>query len=107
MEEQYLDGADYQAVTFWVRGARGDENFVVGLADRYWDKVGDSVKSQEIAQYLPAKKLTTDWQKATIPLEEFFVDHSQLASIAIVFEGDLFPETGHAGTVYIDNVALE
>ena len=107
MDEQYLDGTPYKAITFWVRGERGDENFVVGLADRYWDKVGDSVKSQEIGEYLPSKRLTAEWQKATVPLEEFFIDHSQLSSIAIVFEGDLFPETGQAGTIYIDNLAIE
>ena len=106
-EEQYLDGTKYKAITFWVRGEKGDENFVVGLSDRHWDRVGDSVKSQEIGTYLPAKKLTKEWQKATIPMDEFFLDYSQLASVAIVFEGDLFPEAGHAGTLYIDNIALE
>ncbi len=28
-EEQYLDGSDFKAITFWVRGEKGDENFVV------------------------------------------------------------------------------
>ena len=107
VEEQYLDGSDYKAITLWVRGDTGDENFVVGLSDRHWDRVGDSVKSQEIGKYLPKGKLTKEWQKATIPLDEFFVDYSQLASISIVFEGDLFPDTGHAGTVYIDDITLE
>ncbi len=107
IEEQYLDGSPFKAITFWVRGKKGDENFVVGLSDRHWDRIGDSVKSQEIGKYLPAGKLTTSWQKAVIPLEEYFIDHSQLASIAIVFEGDLFPASGHAGTIYIDNIAIE
>ena len=107
LPEQYMDGSQYKAITFWVRGEKGDENFVVGLSDRHWDKIGDSVKSEEIGKYLPAGKLTTDWQKASIPLDEFFLDYTQLASIAIVFEGDLFPETGHAGMIYIDDLALE
>lgn len=105
--DQYLDGSGYKKITFWVRGEKGDENFVVGLSDRHWDKIGDSVKSQEIGIYLPGGKLTTQWQKASIPLDEFFLDYSQLASIAIVFEGDLFPETGHSGAVYIDDLNLE
>ncbi|MDO8729660.1 MAG: hypothetical protein Q7J69_00510 [Candidatus Omnitrophota bacterium] len=107
LPEQYMDGSAYKAIVFWVRGEKGDENFVVGLSDRHWDKIGDSVKSEEIGKYLPAGKLTTDWQKAKIPLDEFFLDYSQLASVAIVFEGDLFPETGHSGVVYIDDLALE
>ena len=107
IEEQYLDGSALKAITFWVRGEKGDENFVIGLADRHWDRVGDSVKSQEIGKYLPSGKLTTEWQKATIPLDDFFLDYGQLASLSIVFEGDLFPETGHAGTIYLDDLTLE
>ena len=106
-EEQYLDGSAFKAIGFWVRGEKGDENFVVGLSDRHWDRIGDSVKSQEIAKYLPQGKLTTQWQKATIPLDEFFLDHGQLASVSIVFDGDLFPESGHSGTLYISDIALE
>lgn len=105
--DQYMDASQYKAVTFWVRGEKGDENFVVGVSDRHWDKIGDSVKSEEVSKYLPEGKLTTQWQKATVPLDEFFLDYTQLASIAIVFEGDLFPETGHTGTIYVDNIALE
>lgn len=105
--DQYLDGSAYKKIAFWVRGEKGDENFVIGLSDRHWDKIGDSVKSEEIGKYLPSGKLTTQWQKASIPLDEFFLDYSQLASIAVVFEGDLFPETGHAGVVYIDDIGLE
>ncbi len=107
LPEQYMDGSSHKAIVFWVRGEKGDENFVVGLSDRHWDKIGDSVKSEEIGKYLPGGKLTTDWQQAKIPLDEFFLDYSQLASISIVFEGDLFPETGHAGVIYLDDLALE
>ena len=103
----YFDAADFKTVTFYVRGETGGENFVVGLADRHWDKVGDSVKSQPIGNYLPAGKLTKDWQRSVIPLNEFFLDQSQLAAIALVFEGDLFSNAGHAGAVYIDDIVFE
>ena len=105
--EQFFDATGYKTITFWVRGEKGDENFVVGLSDRHWDKIGDSVKSEEIGKYLKAGKITTDWQKASIPLDEFFLDHSQLASVSIVFEGDLFPETGHSGVLYVDDLQFE
>ena len=107
VEDQYLDITKYKILTFWVRGEKGDENFVVGLSDRHWDRIGDSVKSQEIGKYLPAGKITKLWQKAVIPLDEYFIDLTQIASIAVVFEGDLFPPTGHAGIVYVDQVVLE
>jgi hypothetical protein len=105
--EEYLDGSGFQAITFWVRGEKGDENFVVGLSDRHWDRVGDSVKSEEIGKYLPAGKITTQWQKATIPLDTFFLDYTKLASVAVCFEGDLYPEGKGTGTIYIDNFNLE
>lgn len=105
--EQFLDSTSYKALSFWVRGEEGDENFVVGLSDRHWDRVGDSVKSEEIGKYLPAGKLTAQWQRAQIPLDDFFVDGTQLAAVSVVFEGDLFSEAGHEGTVFLDDIALE
>lgn len=105
--EEYLNGSSFKAITFWVRAEKGDENFLVGLSDRHWDQVGDSVKSEEIGKYLPAGKLTTEWQKATVPLDTFFVDYTKLAAISICFEGDLYPEGQGAGTIYVDDITLE
>lgn len=105
--EEYLDGTSFKAITFWVRAETGDENFLVGLSDRHWDQIGDSVKSEEIGKYLPAGKLTTEWQKATVPLDTFFVDYVKLAAISFCFEGDLYPALQGAGTIYIDDITLE
>ncbi len=105
--EQYLDASGYQVITFWVRGEKGDENFMVGLADRHWDRVGDSVKSEEIGKYIPGGRITTEWKKAAVPLSTYFLDYVKLASVAICFEGELYPEGAGHGTVYIDNIALE
>ena len=104
---RYFDATGYQAVTFWVRGATGNENFVVGLSDHHWEEVGDSVKSEPIGKYLPAGKLTAEWQKATVPLATFMLDMKELASIAVCFEGSLFPDGAGQGTVYVDDVVLE
>lgn len=106
-EEQYFDASAYKAITFWVRGERGDENFMVGVADQHWDRIGDSVKSEGIGTYLPGGKITTQWQKAVILLDTFFVDYAKLSSIAVSFEQDAFPEGKGAGTVYLDDLALE
>jgi hypothetical protein len=97
--DRYFDGSKYRTITFWIRGQRGNENFVVGLVDRYWDKAGGSDLAGEIGAYLPARKVTREWQKAVIPLDRFVVDFERLASIVFMFEG--------AGTIYIDGVALE
>lgn len=97
--DQYLDGSKYRAITFWIRGQRGDENFIVGLVDRYWDEAGGSDQAKGIGAYLPDGKVTREWQRANIPLDEFVVDFDHLASIVFMFQG--------AGTVYIDGIALE
>ena len=104
---RYLDAAGYHAITFWVRGATGGENFVVGLSDRHWEEVGDSVKSEPIGKYLPEGKLTTEWQKATVPLSTFMLDMKELASVAVCFEGSLFPNGNAQGTIYVDDLMLE
>ena len=103
----YFDGSSFKNITFWVKGVKGDENFRVGLADRQWDSKGDSVKSGQIGQYLKDGKITTQWQKASIPLDVFLVDMKELAAISICFEGDCFPDGKQTGTVYISEIALE
>lgn len=105
-EDVYVDATDKKAITLWVKGQQGGETFAVGLADRTWDQREDSQKVGAIGQYLPAGAVTTEWQQATIPLEEFFVDNAQLATISINFEADLMPEGG-AGTVYLDEITIE
>lgn len=104
---RYFDVSGYSAVSFWVKGAAGGENFVLGVVDQHWDEVGDSVKSEPIGIYLPAGKLTTEWQKAVIPLDTFLVDMTKLASLAICFEGSVFPNGVGKGTVYLDDLMLE
>jgi len=105
--ETYFDASSYKAITFWVKGAEGAENFKVGLADRQWDQVGDSVKSEEIGKYLPSGGVTKEWQKATIPLDVFFLDFKELGSISVCFELDCFPGGAGKGTIYIDDLKLE
>ncbi|PIQ82997.1 MAG: hypothetical protein COV76_00655 [Candidatus Omnitrophica bacterium CG11_big_fil_rev_8_21_14_0_20_64_10] len=103
----YLDATPYQAVVLWVKGAQGGENFVLGLADKHWDEVGDSVKSGPIGKYLPSGGVTTEWQKASVPLNEFSVNVNELASLAVCFEGSLFPDGSGKGGVYLDDLSLE
>lgn len=106
-EGRYFDASNYKYLSFWVKGEVGDENFNVGLSDRHWDKIGDSLKSEEIIAYIEGDKIPTKWTYVRLSLEEFFLDHSQLASITINFEGDCFPEGKGSGIVYIDDIMLE
>jgi len=103
----YFDATPYKSLNLWVKGATGEENFCVGLSDRHWDDVGDSVKSEGIGIYLPAGKITTEWQRATVPLSVFMLEHKELASVVVCFEGSLFPGGAGKGTVYLDDLSLE
>ena len=104
---RYLDATPYKAITFWVKGAAGGENFVIGVADKHWEEAGDSVKSEQIGKYLSGGKITAEWQKATVPLSVFLVEMKELASIAVCFEGSVFPGGEGKGTVYLDDLTLE
>ncbi|PJC46677.1 MAG: hypothetical protein CO036_01560, partial [Candidatus Omnitrophica bacterium CG_4_9_14_0_2_um_filter_43_12] len=106
-EDVYFDASNHSAITMWVKGDKGNENFMLGVADAHWDKIGDSAKSQEIGKYLPTGKITTEWQKAVVPMDEFFIDYSKFSSIAISFESDCFPEGQGSGRIYIDDIAFE
>ncbi|MBN1587565.1 MAG: hypothetical protein JW937_09105 [Candidatus Omnitrophica bacterium] len=105
--DQYFDATSKTKITFWVKGDTGEENFKLGLADRQWDEVGDSVKSKPVTDYLESGKITMDWQKVEVPLAEFFIDMKELASIAFCFETDLFEGGAMKSTVYIDDLRIE
>lgn len=104
---EHFDVRKYPYLTFWVKGEKGDETFEVGVADPMWEMTGDSARSREIGEYLPAGKINTQWQLAIIPTEEFWIDWSHLNAISICFEEDLFgSEKSRRGTVYIDDIAF-
>ncbi len=103
---RWFDASGFKAITFWVRGDTGKENFKVGVADRQKFEQDESVKSRPVTEYLPGKKMTVNWQKATVPLSEFFVYMKELASISFCIEGN-FPKGEAAGRVYIDQLMLE
>ncbi len=103
----YLDASAYNYITFKVRGETGTENFVIGLSDERWDKLGDSVKSKQISTYLNTDSLGTEWRTARVPLDAFSVGKNTLASISFCFESYCFPSGAGSGVIYLDNLALE
>jgi len=102
----YRDLSQYKYLAFWVKGEKGGENFKVGAADKTWAEIDDSVKSDEIGKYLPAKKITTDWQLAVIPVDEWLIDWKQMHAFAICFEADCFVTGAGTGMVYISDMVL-
>lgn len=100
IDGDYFDLTPYKAVTFLVRGVRGGESFEIGMADKNWLTIGDSVKAGPIEKYLPGG-VTTDWQQVVIPLGDFGkLDFTQMGSFVVNFH-----KGGH-GIVHLDVLTL-
>lgn len=102
----FINLKDYKYMSFYVKAETGLENFKVGVADKMWAEMGDSVKSETITSYAPSGELTNEWQFVVIPLDDIFVDWTQINSFAICFEADAFPDGSCEGSVYIDEWKL-
>ena len=98
IDGDYFDLVPYKEVRFWVRGLKGGEGFEIGMADKSWLTIGDSVKAGSIEKYLP-KGVSTEWQEVVIPLSDFGkLDWSQMGSFVINF-----PNPGE-GTIFVDDL---
>ena len=98
IDGEFFDLTAYKEVRFWVRGAQGGEMFEVGMADRSWLTIGDSVKAPSLEKYLP-KGVTTEWQEVVIPLSDFGkLDWSQMGSFVINFYKQ------GKGTLFVDDL---
>ncbi|MBI3333024.1 MAG: hypothetical protein HYZ93_02910 [Candidatus Omnitrophica bacterium] len=94
----YFDLGPYKSVRFWVRGLKGGESFEIGMADRSWLTIGDSVKAGPVERYL-AGGVTAEWKEVVIPLSDFGkLDWTQMGSFVINF-----PQPGQ-GTVFVDDL---
>ena len=95
----YYDLSRYESVSFMVKGEKGGEDFELGMADRNWLIIGDSLKAGQVTKYLPACGITKGWQPVTVPLKDFgSLDLSQMGSFVINFN------VKGRGTVYIDDI---
>lgn len=98
IDGEYYDLRPYKSVSFMVKGKNGGEEFEMGMADKNWVIIGDSLKAGSIRKYLP-KGVTKEWQEVVIPLEDFgLLDFSEMGSFVINFY-----EKGE-GTIYIDDL---
>ncbi|MBI4227481.1 MAG: hypothetical protein HY600_04290 [Candidatus Omnitrophica bacterium] len=85
IDGDYFDATPYKAVSFLVRGGAGRETFEIGMADKNWQTIGDSVKAGPVEKYLP-RGVTTAWQEVVIPLADFGkLDFPQMGSLVINF----------------------
>ena len=98
IDGEYFNLSWYDHVSFKVKGAKGGETFEIGMADRNWLTIGDSVKGGPIEKYLPGG-VTTEWQEAVVPLADFGpLDFSQMGSFVINFHKK------QEGVLYVDDL---
>ncbi len=94
----YYDLSGYKSVSFMVKGENGGENFELGMADKNWLTIGDSLKAGQVVKYLP-KGVTTEWQEVVIPLSDFgMLDLKEMGSFVLNFN------VKGKGAVYIDDI---
>jgi len=103
----YLNGEGKQMITFRVKGEKGGENFRVNLKDRKGQAEDRPPPATDIGAYLPEGQVTTEWQKAQVPLDSLDINVTELASFTINFEHDCYPDGAASGTIYIDDIGFE
>ncbi len=85
VDGEWFDLSEFDKVSFMVRGAKGGEIFEIGMADKNWVTIGDSLKAGTIDKYLPGG-VTTQWQEVTIALSDFgLLDFTEMGSFVINF----------------------
>jgi RHS repeat-associated protein len=88
-----LDAFGYNTLSFYIRGANGDEKPNVYLSD------GIVSRFVNVEDYAP---VTTSWQKIDIPLEDFImqgVDITDLRYMQVVLEWE-----DMEGTIYLEDI---
>lgn len=98
IDGEYYDLSPYKSVSFMVKGSSGGEVFELGMADKNWIIIGDSLKAGPVEKYLPAG-VTKEWQEVAIPLKDFgSLDLTEMGSFVINFY-----KTSQ-GVIYVDNL---
>jgi len=85
----FLDATPFTYLTFSIRGEKGGEELLFQVGDRVWEKKEDSLVVGDVASFLPAGRIDSNWQQAWIPLTKFPVglDRKELASLVFVVKG--------------------
>ncbi len=95
----FFDASPFEYITFLIRGLAGNENLNLQVADRIWELKQDSLPIGNLSDYLPAGRLTEQWQRAWVPLHAFplRIDKTELASL-------VFQAKGGGGKVYVQDL---
>ncbi|PKN55014.1 MAG: hypothetical protein CVU56_23495 [Deltaproteobacteria bacterium HGW-Deltaproteobacteria-14] len=105
-ERVWFDARALGWVTFEVRGDAGGEAVRLQVADRDQERRQDSLAVGWLADFLPAGRVTTRWQRAWVPLSALppALDRERLASLVFLADPDGAART--AGTLRVREVAF-
>jgi hypothetical protein len=92
--------SNYRALTFWVRGKTGGENFQMHLRTTNFHESG----SRPFMPDFMTNSITTQWQKVIIPVDAMAMGIDQKHIDAIFFQFLTAYET--AETFYIDDISF-
>lgn len=96
------DASPYNALCFWVKGARGGEHFDIGFADkRMVDLEVNAKYAGDVASFLP-DGVTTNWQEVKVPLSRIASEVDLQTMGSLVF---FFREEGK-GKVFVDDLVF-
>lgn len=84
-EREYLDARSLATLTFWIRGAEGREALGLKVADAAWEQRQDALPVGPVADFVPAGRITREWQLAVVPLDALpsRIDRGSLATLAL------------------------
>lgn len=98
IDGEYFDLSKYKSVSFMIKGEKGGETFQLGMADKNWINIGDSLKAGQIENFLPGG-VSPEWKEVIVPLSKFgSLDLTQMGSFVIDFNKK------QKGAVYIDDL---
>jgi len=98
----FFDASPFTHLTFSIRGERGGEELLLQMADRAWEKAGDSLVVGDVASFLPDGKVQSKWQQGWIALKDIPVslNEKELASLVFVVKGN------GQGRVFVKDLAF-
>lgn len=99
------DFSDFSKITFWIKGDAGSETPHIYLQDTDNCQVMPCRYFVNVGPFLPAGRITTNWQQAEIPLNVFTsngVNTTSLRYFQIAFEFSTM-----TGAIYIDEIRFK
>jgi len=100
-QKKYFDARNYAYLSFWVKGEKGGEDFLVRMADETFIAKEDSAPLGSVKSFLPGG-ITKEWQEVLVPLSKI-TNLDRMNMGGITFDFTIPGEQ----TVYIDDVSFK